>query len=61
MGWPLTRREKSVQMYLRVIRMINGCVRILWLVTGILGCTFGISNLKTKDYGSITERDWGDR
>lgn len=34
-------------MYFPVIRMINECVRILWLVTGVLGCTFGISNLKT--------------
>ena len=50
-------KKKSVQMYFPVIRMINECVRILWLVTGVLGCTFGISNLKTKDYGCITERD----
>lgn len=37
-------KKKSVQMYFPVIRMINECVRILWLVTGVLGCTFGISN-----------------
>ncbi len=48
-------------MYFPVIRMIDECVRIEWLVTDVLGCTFGISNLKTKDYGSITERDSGDR
>lgn len=50
-------RKKSVRMNFPVIRMINECVRILWLVTGVLGCTFGISNLKIKDYGCITERD----
>ena len=51
------KKKKSVRMNFPVIRMINECVRILWLVTGVLGCTFGISNLKTEDYGCITERD----
>ena len=41
--------------------MINECVQILWLVTGVRGCTFGISNLKTKDYWCITESDYRDR
>ena len=49
--------KKSVRMNFPAVRMINECVQILWLVTGVLGCTFGISNLKTKDYVCITERD----
>ena len=38
------KKKKSVRMNFPAVRMINECVRILWLITGVLGCTFGISN-----------------
>lgn len=37
--------------------MINRGIRIIWLVKGVLGCTFGIQLKITKDYGSVTECD----
>ena len=37
--------------------MINRDIRIIWLVKGVPGCTFGIQLKITEDYGSVTECD----
>ena len=37
--------------------MMNRGIRIIWLVKGVPGCTFGIQLKITKDYGSVTECD----